>query len=131
MNPGRQDTRGSATEQLAVPPSWTICVHPQGWIYFFNPSLKVITDEDIRDPDAHQRIVECSSRYPLSELDQGMEVQLYGNSGDVYNLAVNHVHCIASYSLPEVTHANFANLDVWNCENRHYFASKWAKSYNQ
>jgi hypothetical protein len=118
MIPFRQDSRDPATEQPPVPLPWTTCVHPEGWIYFFNPELKVITDEDIRNPDAHQRIMETSSRYPLAELEEGMEVQLYGNSGDVYNLAVNHIHCIASYSLPEVTHANVAKLDVWNREAR-------------
>ena len=88
----------------------------QGWIYFFNAELKVVTDDDIRQDDIAQRVHGACNRYPLTELDDGMEVHLYGNSSEVYNLAVNHDHCIASYDIQEVKPRHFHKLDANSCK---------------
>jgi hypothetical protein len=32
-------------ENSSVPEGWLLHVHPQGWIYFTNPSLKIVTDQ--------------------------------------------------------------------------------------
>ncbi|KAJ3517966.1 hypothetical protein NLJ89_g168 [Agrocybe chaxingu] len=97
-------------------PDWSLCVHPQGWVYFFNPLLKVVTDQDIRKPSVFELTKENCLQYPLDELSDGMEVHLHlqsliGNGNtSVFGLAVNHVHCVASYDLQEVKSNNAYSL---------------------
>ncbi|KDR83588.1 hypothetical protein GALMADRAFT_1338525, partial [Galerina marginata CBS 339.88] len=97
---------------------WTLCVHSQGWIYFYNPSLKVVTDQDIRRPEVLEMTENSYSQYPLSELSDGMEVHLHvqsrislrkpesGNGISSFNLTINHNHCTASYDFDEVQDNN-------------------------
>ncbi|KAF8974342.1 hypothetical protein BDZ97DRAFT_1911538 [Flammula alnicola] len=91
---------------------WTLCVHSQGWIYFYNSSLKVVTDQDIRQPKLLKMTEDLCSQYPLSELSEGMEVhiqhihvqtQMSGSElASSFNIAINHTYCVASYNLDEV-----------------------------
>ncbi|KAF8192587.1 hypothetical protein BJ912DRAFT_962460 [Pholiota molesta] len=97
-------------DALAAIPDWTLCVHPQGWVYFYNPVLKAVTDQDIRQPEVLLHTEEICSQYPLSELSEQMEVHIHmtqmislaiGSKG-LFNLAISHIHCVASYDLDEV-----------------------------
>jgi hypothetical protein len=86
----------------------------KGWIYFSNPSLKVVTDQDIRDDAIFSSISNSISSYPLSELGDKMEVflmQLFVGTGlPSFNLVINHKHCIASYVSQQVQDKNFHSL---------------------
>jgi hypothetical protein len=90
----------------------------EGWIYFYNPSLKVVTDQDIRDDTIYSLVTNSTSSYPLSDLDDQMEVllmQLHVEAGpqnpSSFNLVVNHKHCIASYVYQEVKDKKFHSFD--------------------
>ncbi|KAF9483947.1 hypothetical protein BDN70DRAFT_903892 [Pholiota conissans] len=105
--------------------SWTLCVHPKGWVYFYNPSLKVVTDQDIRHSQSLAIIEDISSQCPLSELTEHMEIHIYmtkkNTSSDGFssllNLAVNHIHCVASYDLNEIKGDNSHLLDPKLCRS--------------
>ncbi|KAF9569355.1 hypothetical protein CPC08DRAFT_180170 [Agrocybe pediades] len=92
-----------------------------GWVYFYNPSLKVVTDQDIRQPEILAIIEASYAGYPLSDLSEGMEVHLHVQSlkdlqkpqesrdkysMQTYNLTINHKYCIASSDPLEVTDAS-------------------------
>ena len=84
---------------------WQLKCHPNGAIYFYSNELKVVTDEDIRDPEIYQSVMNKCSLYPLSELEDEMEVYLHSSSVEVdssFNMAINHQLCLASYNLNEV-----------------------------
>ena len=75
--------------------------------------MKVVTDQDIRRPDTLKMTEELCAGYPLSNLTAGMEVQISmghntasGSSCGLFNIAVNHNHCVASYDLAEVKDDN-------------------------
>ncbi|SJL02261.1 uncharacterized protein ARMOST_05587 [Armillaria ostoyae] len=97
-----------AALQGKIPDNWIQHVHPQGWLYFSCPSLKIVTAYDIRDPDIYEILTLNAAAYPLSGLEDAMEVQLSGhrNPGSLQspalNLVINHLHCVASYELEEV-----------------------------
>lgn len=87
----------------------------QGWIYFYNHSLRAIADQNIRLPGILEMTQQTYSGYPLSELAEGMEVHLHvqaqkiaekfeGNNGGIatFNLTINHKHCVASYEIADV-----------------------------
>ncbi|PPQ83302.1 hypothetical protein CVT25_004041 [Psilocybe cyanescens] len=108
---------------LAIPEDWTMCVHPQGWVYFYNHSLSIVTDQNIRLPDVLRMTQESYSGYPLSELLEGMEVHLHvqaqkiaqkfeGNNGGIatFNLTINHNNCVASYEIADVMGDNSYRL---------------------
>ncbi|KAF8165201.1 hypothetical protein B0H34DRAFT_688250 [Crassisporium funariophilum] len=103
--------------QDGLTPGWTLCVHPQGWIYYFNPALKVVTDQDLRQQDRMERTEYNCSQYPLSHLSEGMEVHLHmqthmGFSGTntTFNLVINHAYCVASYDIEEIKEDNICYL---------------------
>lgn len=110
-----------------------LCVHPQGWIYFYNRSLKVVTDHDIRDDAVYSSVSNSTSGYPLSDLDDQMEVlfmQLDVESkpqNSTFNLVINHKHCIASYVYEEVQDKNFHSFDpnTLNRKRRLYWNYLW------
>lgn len=58
----------------AVPPGWTIHIHPQGWIYFSSPKQRLVTDEDIRIPEVYHNVEEYLSTYSLENIDENMEI---------------------------------------------------------
>lgn len=64
-----------------------------------------MTDEDIREPNVYQSVLHMCSRYPVSELGDGMEVHLHNTNVDAheyFNLAINHILCLASFELNDV-----------------------------
>ncbi|PPQ65223.1 hypothetical protein CVT26_000200 [Gymnopilus dilepis] len=98
---------------------WRLCIHSQGWIYFYHPRLKIVTDHDIREPGILAALEDSRSHYPLDDLTDGMEVQLVQtrsaakvseNSFSSWNLTINHKHCVASYNFEEVRNDNPALL---------------------
>jgi hypothetical protein len=44
---------------LQVPPGWGQYVHPNGDVYYYQPELRLITPEDIRDPTMLQFVLEA------------------------------------------------------------------------
>ncbi|KAK0206808.1 hypothetical protein DFS33DRAFT_1257939, partial [Desarmillaria ectypa] len=122
------------TLQGKIPENWIQHVHPQGWLYFSCPSLKIVTAYDIRDPDIYELLTLNAAEYPLSELEDAMEVQLSGhrNPGSLrspaLNLVINHLHCVASYQLQEVRNdiASVTDPYILNRRRRLYwnFVSK-------
>ncbi|KAJ7699949.1 hypothetical protein B0H17DRAFT_925996, partial [Mycena rosella] len=85
---------------------WQLNVHPQGWIYFSNPSFK-----DIRLPEVYEALYDHATRLnPIDAADEGIEMHLQvakelsgpSDGRGVLSLAINHTHCIASYSLEDV-----------------------------
>ncbi|KAG7449370.1 uncharacterized protein BT62DRAFT_680326 [Guyanagaster necrorhizus] len=110
--------------QDKIPENWIQHIHPQGWLYFSCPSLKIVTAYDIRDPDVYEILTLNSAEYPLSELEDAMEVQMSGhrNPGSLQslalNLVINHLHCVASYQLQEVRNDVISLTDPYTL-NRH------------
>ncbi|KAJ7086762.1 hypothetical protein C8R44DRAFT_687715 [Mycena epipterygia] len=97
-------------EQNPVPEGWQLHVHPQGWIYFSNPSLSVVTDQDIRLPELFGILHDQATR--LNPMNSGVEMHLQvtkelqvsgsSESRGVLSLAIDHSYCIASYDFEEV-----------------------------
>jgi len=107
--------------ESCMPSSWESFL--KGWVYFYNPSLKIVTDQDIRQLETFEIIEQSYSEYPLSALTEGMEVHLHVQSlqslqisqepGTVqnssmrsFNLTINHNHCVASSVFDEVKDLN-------------------------
>ncbi|KAJ7276272.1 hypothetical protein B0H12DRAFT_1084441, partial [Mycena haematopus] len=122
-------------ENNSVPEGWLLHVHPQGWIYFSNPSLRIVTDQDIRLPEVYE-LLDKVTQSPLNNADasDGIElhIQLTKELSDVaegrgvLSLAINHLHCIASYDLEEAT-SRFDNLQLrtLNRRRRLYWNFLW------
>jgi len=105
-----------------IPSPWHICVHPQGWIYFFHPILKILTVEDIRDPGVHDLVMQKSLQYATD--DEDLEIKLFGISLITVpfdHLVVNHAHCVASHEFSEVQSKNVSNLHGQACK---YFSKE-------
>ncbi|KAJ7638688.1 hypothetical protein FB45DRAFT_903547 [Roridomyces roridus] len=86
-----------------LPEGWLLHVHPQGWVYFSNPSLRIVTDQDIRLPAIYELLQAQASR--LNTVGEGSEIylqvtkELSGPSDHgVFIIEVDHAHCIASYN---------------------------------
>jgi hypothetical protein len=79
-----------------------------------------VTDQDIREPDTFASITDNAFHYPVSALDDGMEVQINTRAGPsgtaIFNLAINHTHCVASYKAGEVNSVNIPALNPNACE---------------
>lgn len=112
----------------AIPHPWQLKCHPNGALYFYSNELKVVTDEDIRDPQIYQSVMHRSSLYPLSELEDGMEVHLHSSSIEAhssFNMAINHQLCLASYNLNEIykldadertSEQAYIKFDLYSCD---------------
>lgn len=107
---------------LSNPPGWKLWVHPQGWVYFSCPEQKVVTDQDVRTHETYDQILEASQLYPISDLEEGMEVHLQvGPPGTAaFNLVINHNHCLASYELGEVKDNAVSSMDMKTCEKDYF-----------
>ncbi|ESK97552.1 hypothetical protein Moror_17552 [Moniliophthora roreri MCA 2997] len=100
--------------QFTVPDGWNLCVHPRGWIYFHNPFLKLLTDQDIRNPEKYNQLQVHASDIDSSEWEEGMEIILQVNRrGDVdFLLAINHSNCVAARTPEAVTDKAVKMLDA-------------------
>lgn len=106
-----------------LPIPWILCTHPKGSIYFYNRNLRVVTDEDIRQPEVYESIMHQCSFYPISELAEGMEVLLHNTNIDAhvgFNLAVNHELCLASFELRDIYKLD-SDMRLLNRHRRRYW----------
>ncbi|THH13919.1 hypothetical protein EW146_g6354 [Bondarzewia mesenterica] len=106
----------------SIPPGWDLYIHPQGWVYFKNRQVRVVTDEDVRIPETLKSVEQYISSFPISELDEHMEILLPhgampGEHG--LTLVVNHSLCIASHYLDEVRTTNVCKLDPYQVNRLH------------
>ncbi|KAJ7228788.1 hypothetical protein GGX14DRAFT_415053 [Mycena pura] len=122
-----------------LPEGWLLHAHPQGWIYFSNPSLKIITDQDIRLHEVHEILQEALRSNPLESLDAGEELEIHlhmttelqaseaAPGRGIMSLAINHKHCIASYTVEEVKEfeALQTDLHTLNRRRRLYWNFLW------
>ncbi|EIN10571.1 hypothetical protein PUNSTDRAFT_142552 [Punctularia strigosozonata HHB-11173 SS5] len=86
-----------------VPEGWVVHAHPEGWIYFHNPNLGVVTEEDLRIPDVYERVRSGCLGLAASEELGSLEIYMAtGNSESLFCTYINHQECIASYDSSEV-----------------------------
>ncbi|KAJ3573342.1 hypothetical protein NP233_g2497 [Leucocoprinus birnbaumii] len=111
---GRTDTEDSMKTEVSgtlavfdvgppIPEDWKICTHPQGWVYFVNPTAKLVTDHDIRNQDVFNSIMRDADRnFALNESTEmhffarhtiGSQEQIMTN----LILFVDHSRCTAYY----------------------------------
>ncbi|KAJ6629122.1 hypothetical protein B0H10DRAFT_1987987 [Mycena sp. CBHHK59/15] len=123
-------------ETSPVPEGWQLHVHPQGWIYFSSPSMKVVTDQDVRLPEVYEILHDQATRLnPLTSTDEGMEIHLQAakqldgpaDGRSVFSLAINHTHCIASYEVEDVREFDVlrGDLRTINRRRRLYWNFLW------
>lgn len=98
-----------------APEGWTMYTHPRGSIYFWNPSHKVIVDEDIRAP-AHLENANafCSQQHRAHSLGDIEAYMAYGGDASV-PLFVNHIQCVAGYDRSKVVGSAVRDLSVDAC----------------
>jgi len=94
--------------------------HYQGWVYFYNSALRVVTDHDIREPGMIDCIVAYCAKTELPQLPEGLEFHLHlpmqGNDGAVsFNLIINHSLCLASYNPEDVMEERRCSSDPQKC----------------
>ncbi|KAA1466244.1 hypothetical protein DENSPDRAFT_790714 [Dentipellis sp. KUC8613] len=90
--------------KFSLPAGWDLQIHPQGWVYFYNASKRIVADDNIRDPNVLDALEAYIVTYPLSEIGHDMEICIPGSPspGDHFRtLVVNHTHCVASYLIEE------------------------------
>ncbi|KAJ6516023.1 hypothetical protein C8R45DRAFT_958497 [Mycena sanguinolenta] len=120
----------------SVPEGWVLHAHPQGWLYFTNPALQIVTDQDVRLPEICE-MLDKVTQFPLNKAD-GIELHLQvakelrgaaeGRGVGALSLAINHLHCVASYDLEEVTtgvDSLQADLRTLNRRQRLYWNFLW------
>lgn len=115
----REEFKSRDQVDQTVPDGWSLCIHPRGWIYFYNASLKIVTDQDVRDPEIYNATKYQSTLYPMSELADHMEVQMQVQPDvgqTIFNIAINHEHCVASHDLHEVQDAYVSRMEPNACE---------------
>ncbi|KAJ7937178.1 hypothetical protein B0H13DRAFT_202029 [Mycena leptocephala] len=125
-------------ESNPVPKGWLLHVHPQGWIYFSNPSLKIVTDQDIRLPEIYE-ILDEATKLPFDNSDdsEGIEMHLQvtkelsassvADGRGVLSLTINHLHCVASYEYEDVKQfeTRQTNMRTLNRLRRLYWNWLW------
>lgn len=90
-----------------VPDGWSAYVHPAGWIYFVNP-LRVVTDDDIRDPEVLSAL---SSQFSfLPELPAGCEVHVHAKS--LLRTYVNHTLALGGWDPEAVDGSRIDSMDA-------------------
>ncbi|TFK29356.1 hypothetical protein FA15DRAFT_664296 [Coprinopsis marcescibilis] len=133
------DDPGHFVKSALLPDPWSICIHPRGWIYFRNASLKVVTDHDVRDETTLELVERAAMDFPIGALAEGMEVHLchmhmmrddlpaHEVPSNIFNLVVNHSSCVASYQIEDVLPENvpLLNAKLLNRVRRHYWNYVW------
>ncbi|KAI0321855.1 hypothetical protein OF83DRAFT_1097593 [Amylostereum chailletii] len=94
-------------DNVRLPPGWELHIHPQGWLYFQHPELRIITDDDIRKPEEFETVARYLETFPLAELPTGdhFEVLLPRDprpNEHILTLFINHALQLAAYNLGEV-----------------------------
>ena len=89
----------------SLPEGWSSHIHPQGWVYFYHPKIRVITNDDIRVPSVLDTVEKYIATYPFSDLADRMELLVPHNpqlDEHMFSLIVNHKSCLAGYDLKDV-----------------------------
>ncbi|KAJ6509911.1 hypothetical protein C8R47DRAFT_1095861 [Mycena vitilis] len=125
------------SENTPLPQGWSLHVHPQGWIYFSNPSLKIVTDQDIRLPGIYAILDKAAQISAVGNVDdlEGIELHLQvtkelsgqADGPGVLSLAINHLHCVASYEIEDVKQSETleSDLRILNRRRRLYWNYLW------
>lgn len=90
---------------LSTPEGWRSHIHPQGWVYFYHPKTRVVTNDDIRTPSILSTLERYIATYPFCDLADGMELRLPYDPQPyehMFSLIVNHKSCMAGYTLKDV-----------------------------
>ncbi|KAF8897409.1 hypothetical protein BD779DRAFT_1490637 [Infundibulicybe gibba] len=138
--PSRSDTTivamlpsDSSVGENRVPDGWDVCVHPQGWIYFYNQSLKLVTDQDIRVHKVAAAFAEHMFQHHTTS--EGVELQINIPSEPTdsglqkpapFQLAINHEYCIASYQVEDVLEFSNTDPNTLNRRRRLYWNYLWS-----
>jgi hypothetical protein len=80
-------------------------VHPQGWVYFCHPKTRLVTNDDIRQPEVLDVVEKYIETYPFGDLVDGMELLVPHDpqpNEHMFSLVVNHNSCMAGYNLKDV-----------------------------
>lgn len=89
-------------------------IHPQGWVYFYHPKTRVVTNDDIRRPGVLGVIETYMETYPFSDLIDGMELLIPHDpqpNEHMLSLVVNHKSCMAGYRSEDVPTAECMDAD--------------------
>jgi hypothetical protein len=114
---------------LPTPKEWTSHTHPQGWVYFYHPKTRVVTNDDIRTPSILSTLERYLATYPFCDLADGMELRLPYDpqpNEHMFSLIINHKSCMAGYNLKDVMstegmeadHGTFNPLGVYTLLTR-------------
>ena len=79
--------------------------HPEGWVYFYHPKIRVVTNDDIRQPEVLDAVERYIATYPFSDLSDNMELLVHHApqpDEHMFSLLVNHEYCMAGYSPKDV-----------------------------
>lgn len=89
----------------STPEDWVAHTHPQGWVYFYHPKTRVVTNDDIRQPKNLDVVEKYIATYPFSNLSDKMELLVPHDpqpGEHMFSLLVNHESCMAGYSTKDV-----------------------------
>ena len=82
-----------------TPEDWTSYTHPRGWLYFRHNEHRLVTDEDIRNPDVYTDLSKPRAElHPFGNFPARCEVHVMGSniSGRRMTILVDHDQCIAT-----------------------------------
>ncbi|KAF4600669.1 hypothetical protein EYR38_005312 [Pleurotus pulmonarius] len=106
---GARDNSAGHGAKLITPEGWKLCVHPQGMIYFYNPTLRIVVDEDIRDGAIYRStmqkfedLVSLGAVIKEDELELCLQPDTPDETAGQFDMFVNHAECIASYNIQDV-----------------------------
>lgn len=91
-------------------------------IYFYNPALRIVVDEDIRDGTIYRSTIQkFDDLVSLGAVirEDGLELCLQpdtpNETAGQFDMFVNHADCIASYNIQDVRPGTAAQLDPRTC----------------
>jgi hypothetical protein len=79
--------------------------HPQGWVYFYHPKSRVVTNDDVRQPKILNVVERYIATYPFPDLSDDMELLVPHDpqtDEHMFSLIVNHESCMAGYRPKDV-----------------------------
>jgi len=122
--------RGKDSLKGSTPEAWVAHTPPQGWVYFYHPETRVVTNDDIRRPEILDVVERYIATYPFSDLSDKMELLVPHDpqpDEHMFSLLVNHESCMAGYTPKDVKvfegmdadHVNKRRRMYWNYLERH------------
>jgi len=102
--------------QVPPPQPWRLCRHPNNDIYFYHPEFRLLTSDDIREPDildyildAHRDILRClASDENLGELPHDCELVICDVSESTAEIEMYSRSAGTAYKWEENGGSNFA-----------------------